>query len=110
MTDFPEWLNDELRKRSWNQSDLARRAGISRTAVSNVLSRKRQAGWEVCNAIARAFRLPAPEILRVAGLLPPLPIETPFTKEFKDLFSGLSPKDKEAALRYLRFLVQEQLR
>lgn len=102
MIDFAEWLNDELQKRGWKQADLARQAGISREAVSTTLSCKRRAGFQVCSGIAHAFGMPVMDVFRLAGLAPPVPVETPIMKEFRELFAGLPPDEQKKALRFLR--------
>ena len=76
---FTEWLKDEMDARGWNQSELARRAGIHRSMVSLVLSGKRQASADFCFAISNGLRLPPEHVFRRAGLLPP---------ESKDDFEG----------------------
>ncbi len=102
MTDFAEWLNGELQKRGWNQAELARRAGISREAVSTTLSRKRKPGFQVCSGIAHAFGIPIMDVFRLAGLTPPLPVDTPIMKEFRELFAGLPLDEQKKTLRFLR--------
>lgn len=66
-TFFSDWLLKEMNARTWSQADLARAAGLSRTAVSNVLSQQRQPGPEFCVAIAQAFGYPPEVIFRAAG-------------------------------------------
>lgn len=39
MRDFSEWLNQEIEKRGWSYSELGRRAGISHSTISLVLSK-----------------------------------------------------------------------
>jgi transcriptional regulator with XRE-family HTH domain len=73
------WLRDQLDARSWTHNELARRAGVSQPAVSSVVSRQRRAGWDFCLAIAEAFDEPPEKVMRLAGLLPPLP--PPFEDE-----------------------------
>jgi transcriptional regulator with XRE-family HTH domain len=72
-TELTPWLIRELDTRGWSQRELGRRAGISQTTVSQVLSYQRQPTWDFCASIARAFRVPEDEVFRLAGLKPPLP-------------------------------------
>ncbi|HXV44153.1 MAG TPA: helix-turn-helix transcriptional regulator [Anaerolineae bacterium] len=67
------WLSDELKRRGWSHRELARRAEISQTAVSTVVSGERKPGWDFCAAIARALGEPPETIMRMAELLPTLP-------------------------------------
>jgi len=67
--DFSEWLENEIKKRGWTQSQLAQRGRIKPNTVSRVLSRERNPGPEFCRAIARAFGYPQEYVFRKAGLI-----------------------------------------
>jgi transcriptional regulator with XRE-family HTH domain len=69
LQEFAEWLQGELDRRGWDQSKLARRAGVSQGQVSRVLSGTRGLGPDTCRAIARALDLPEEVVFRKAGLL-----------------------------------------
>lgn len=66
---FPDWMLDEMNARGWSQTELAYRAKISRTAISDILSKRRSAGPEICRSLARAFGYREETVFRVAGLL-----------------------------------------
>jgi transcriptional regulator with XRE-family HTH domain len=68
---FGEWLAEMLKKHEINQSELARKAGVTRGAINGVLSGARGPGPELCTAIARAFGIQPEEVFRQAGFLPP---------------------------------------
>jgi transcriptional regulator with XRE-family HTH domain len=70
METFPDWLERELGVRGWNLSDLARRAEVSDATISRILSGTRNAGPEVCVAIAQALNYAPELVFRRAGLLP----------------------------------------
>lgn len=67
---FAEWLMQQLEERDWSQAELARRAGVTRQAISNLINSNRQVGPEVANGIALALGLPPEEVFRKAGLIP----------------------------------------
>lgn len=68
--DFPKWLEKQRTLQGWSQSDLARAAGISRQVVSDYEGYKRKYFDEsILKKIARAFKLPAETVFRVAGIL-----------------------------------------
>ena len=71
FVDFTEWLQGELNQRDWTQADLADRAGIGRSSLSMVMSKKRQPGKDMCRAIAATLQLPEEVVFRHAGLLSP---------------------------------------
>ena len=67
---FIEWLRHEIEIRGWQVSDLARKAELSSGTLSRILSQERNAGPEVCVALARALGVPPELVFRRAGLLP----------------------------------------
>ncbi|MBN1874717.1 MAG: helix-turn-helix transcriptional regulator [Anaerolineae bacterium] len=108
--DFSEWIESEMEKRSWRPADLAKRAGLYPATLGRVLSRERQAGPDVCNAIARAFKVPHEDVFRYAGLLPPLP-EGGGDLSFGELLSymkRLSPQTRREILEYVIFRYQRE--
>lgn len=107
--EFTEWLLNWLYKKGWNQSELATRAGVTRTAISDVLSGRRNPGPDLCTAIARALNLPPETIFRAAGLLPPAPEDTEYQDEFFHLLSQLSPQERQEILELLRFKVDRKV-
>ncbi len=104
--DFVTWLSKEMEDRGWNNSELARRAGLVPSAVSQVIAGNRGTGPEFCRSVARAFHLPPELVFRKAGLLPPLPgPETDVTfGELLDVVRNLSVEDRLMVLEYSEFL------
>ena len=70
LNKFAEWVQTELDKRHWSQSDLARSAGLSRAVINKLLNGKTYPQPETLQAIARAFKLPIEMAYSIAGLLP----------------------------------------
>ena len=104
---FSAWLLDELKKRDWNQSDLAQRSGVSQGAISKVLQGQRNPGLEFCSGVAKAFRVPVEKVLILAGFLPARDHEVQEIEELKFLFNALSDESKKDLLIYARFLLSE---
>ncbi len=71
--EFINWLQDELNKRGWSQSDLARATKLSRGAIGNVIRHERNPGAEMLRAIAKAFQISPDIVFRKAGVLPESP-------------------------------------
>lgn len=103
---FSEWLQEELDKRGWSQSELSKRAGVARATISNVLSGMRQPGPELCGAIARAFDVPQTVVFQAAGLMDPGPEFDPEVERLNHLYSQLTPEDQEE----IRSIVEMKLR
>lgn len=101
------WLASELDRRGWSNSELARRAGISQAIVSRVLSGDREAGSDFCVKVALALNESPEKLLRLAGILPtPADSDDPTLTEIHNLVDNLPPAKRRDALRYLRFLFQ----
>lgn len=103
---FAIWLLEEMEKRGWSQSELARRAKVSHGRISQILSGE-QAGSRVLTKIANALHLPPETVLRRAGILPPLPTngEKREAIEMMELFDRLAPAERERVLEYVEFLL-----
>lgn len=74
LSDFLQWLNQEMDKGRITQADIARRKIVSDAAVSLLFSGKTQElTFKMCQAISIATDIPLEIIYRKAGLLPPKP-------------------------------------
>ena len=62
-----EWIRLQREQRGWSQSELARRAGLSATAINLLESnRRRQPQSDTAQKLARAFDLSVEEMYRAA--------------------------------------------
>lgn len=68
-----EFLEQELKRRTWKPADLARASGLPDATISRILNRLSNAGPDVCVDLAAGLGEPPEKIFRLAGLLPPLP-------------------------------------
>jgi len=108
-TIFAEWLQLELDKRGWSQSDCARAADLNRAVINKLLNGKCKPQPSTLIAIARAFKIPVEIAYRAAGLLPPSVDLDDTTAELMHIFNSIqSPQRKTTALRLLRALVIEE--
>ena len=109
--DFAHWLQNELDKRDWSQSELVRRSEaighkVSQTQLSNVLLGRRQAGPETCIAIARTLGLSNEEVFRVRGWLPATKSEIdPRAEELARKISDLPSPSKEITLYAMQAMI-----
>jgi transcriptional regulator with XRE-family HTH domain len=109
---FITWLNSELSHLGWNNNDLAQRANVTPSAISMVLSGQRQPGVDFCKGLARALKMPAVEVFRKAGLLPPAapdPEEDPSFSELLSYMRRLSAEDRRDVLNYALFRYRQSL-
>lgn len=94
--------------RDWSQAELSRRAGVSRSTISKIMSGERGPGSEFCQSVAQAFNMPEEEVFRIAGLLSPDPDIDPMLEEINHKLATLPPDLQEEALNYLNYLIEKQ--
>lgn len=98
------WLTSEMERRGWSNSELARRADVTHTSISRAINGSTP-GLDVCTGIAHAFRMPPEQVLRLAGLLPPLPggnVALP------DVYHRLSTMGQNKVAEYTEFIYQRE--
>ena len=106
---FSEWLQAELDRRGWSQSDCARSASLNRAVINKLLNGKSKPQPPTLAAIARAFKIPLETAYRAAGLLPPSTDGDETTIEVIYIFNSIqSPQRKATAIMLLKALVAEE--
>ena len=106
---FAEWLQLEIDKRGWSQSDCARACELNRAVINKLLNGKCKPQPVTLIALARGFKIPVETAYRAAGLLPPLTDEDDSTQEVLHLFKNIqSPQRKATAVMLLKALVAEE--
>jgi transcriptional regulator with XRE-family HTH domain len=106
---FSEWLQLELDRRGWSQSDCARSANLNRAVINKLLSGKSRPQPSTLAAIARAFKIPVETVYRAAGLLPANTDHDDSTQELLHIFKSIqSPQRKTTAIRLLKALIAEE--
>ncbi len=103
---FADWLQQEMNTRGWDQSELARRSGVTTAQVSRLLTGERRPGPAASRKIARAFHLPPEELFRRAGLLPNAAPRPEGAEELLHLFGELGEDDRTRLLAIARALVE----
>jgi transcriptional regulator with XRE-family HTH domain len=106
---FSEWLQLELDRRGWSQSDCARSANLNRAVINKLLNGKSRPQPSTLAAIARAFKIPVEIVYRAAGLLPSNTDHDDSTQELMHIVKSIqSPQRKATALMLLKALVAEE--
>lgn len=67
---FAQWFKTQLARREWNQSDFARKTGLSQTTVSTWVRGRSVPDPASCDIIADAFLLGLDDVLAQAGHRP----------------------------------------
>ena len=106
---FSEWLQAEMDKRGWSQSDLARSADLNRAVINKLLNGKSHPQPATLEAIARALRVPLETIYRAAGLLPASADSDEAADEALHIFKSFQSTQRRAtALTLLKALIKEE--
>lgn len=106
---FAEWLQSEIDKRGWSQSDCARAADLNRAVINKLLNGKSKPQPHTLVAIARAFKIPIEIAYRAAGLLPPNTEADETLEELIHVFKSIqSPQRRTTAISLLKALVAEE--
>ncbi len=106
--DLASWLDNELEERGWSIREMARRAGVSHTAIASALNRKGRPSTDLCVAIADTLGVSAIEVVQRAGILPPDPPETAAWRRLNEMWTRLSDEDRERILEIIEAWVQKR--
>jgi transcriptional regulator with XRE-family HTH domain len=107
---FADWLVSRIGHKGWTRAEFCRRAQISDTALSLVVSGHRSPGVQFCEGVARAFDDITPEeAMRKAGLLPDLPGPESDWKirRVMDIMLRLSPEERKRVLEHTEWRYEE---
>ena len=97
-----EFIDKQLKARSWNDTQLAQKANISPSVLSKARSGYQPLGWEVCLAIAKAFNVDPISVLIMAGHLPNMerPKWSPEREQWNMVFDQLPVDEREELLKF----------
>jgi len=96
---FAERILYEVELRDWSLSTLSRRADLSRTAVGDVISGRREPGVKFLKGLSQAFDIPLAEI--ISWMDGTELNEAADWKIWKDLLSQFTPENRQ---RYRRIM------
>lgn len=69
MSAFTDWLDIEMKKRNWIPANLADRAKVSRSTITNLYKAHRRPGVSVCKRIAKALGVEEEIVFIKAGIM-----------------------------------------
>jgi transcriptional regulator with XRE-family HTH domain len=106
---FSEWLQAEMDKRGWSQSDLARCADLNRAVINKLLNGKSHPQPPTLEAISHALKIPIEMTYRAAGLLPANPENDDAVEEAIHVLKSIqSTQRKATAIALLKALINEE--
>ena len=102
------WLQGELDDRGWSHRELARRIGMSQTAVSTVIAGEREAGWEFLARVASALNEDPETIFRLAGRLPQVKDLSDNAKRLLRAMEYLDPEIQQVVVEFAEWQQYKQ--
>jgi transcriptional regulator with XRE-family HTH domain len=106
---FSEWLQTEMDKRGWSQSDLARYADLNRAVINKLLNGKSHPQPSTLESISRALKMPLETTYRAAGLLPAAVDNDDAMEEAMHIFKSIqSTQHRATAIALLKVLITEE--
>jgi transcriptional regulator with XRE-family HTH domain len=92
--ELEDWLAKQLKDNKLSMRELARRANISNSTISDVMAGKRPPTSDFCKAISGALKVPQVEVEILAGILPRPPGWSPELEEWGALFHQLTEEER----------------
>lgn len=107
MNELSELLNEYLRTKNISQSELARRARVSKGVISRYINNQaKQPDEKILIKIAKALGIPPKEILEISGIIEKEKDSNPTLEEINYLVSTLHPDQQEQVKKFIRFLAE----
>jgi DNA-binding XRE family transcriptional regulator len=104
------WFKMQIEDRGWSLRETARRLDVSHTTIVNLVNGRSKPSVELCKRIAHTFSSSHLEVMRLAGLLDPVPPDTVRLEEVKQLFTELTGEEQDIVLAQIRALVERKQR
>jgi transcriptional regulator with XRE-family HTH domain len=71
------WLTEQVAARGWSFRELGKRAGLSAQAITRFAHGEQVPRPDSCRKVAAALGVSSREVMRLAGHLPPAPVDEP---------------------------------
>lgn len=108
--EFVNWVKVELEGRDMSRSTLARKAGLSKAYVSDVLNLQQPPGIKFYKGIAKAFVLPFNHVLVRAGEAPTPPDANLKRDKMAHLFDKISEERQDYFIDLLSWEIERSTR
>ena len=110
MSDFSEWITEQINERGWKKSELAKRSGLDRSYTFQIIAGKRRPGAVACRAISKGLDVPEVTVFRQIGYLTEDPVIDPSVETFITILSQLSEEDQSELLEIAKLKLDRQNR
>lgn len=108
MLNSGQWLDDLLNELNWSAADLSRATGLASAVISNIRTGKRGTGLDVAKKIAKATMRPEGDIMRRAGILPPVKEKEELSEKILHDLSMLLPEEQRDVLEFIEFKARKK--
>ena len=105
---FADWIVQQINERGWSIRDLARRAGLAASTISDVINGNAKPGTKFYQGLARAFNIPFSIVARQAGEDPSLPEDKEQDEELLSHFHDLDQEYRRIAIGQICSLRETQ--
>jgi len=99
---FSNWLIREIEERNLSQSKFADKIGLTRQAITNIITRQSMPSNETLKSMAHVLGCSDVYLFRKAGILDPIPEKTAQTEELLYLFDQFPDNEKADLITYMR--------
>lgn len=100
---FADWLLEQMRTRKLSQSEFARRASLTRQAISYYTTGKsKQPDEFALRKIAAALQIPPEEVYRAAGIPLSQSVQNPIVNQITYLTSHLPESEQQDILEFVK--------
>lgn len=109
--EFITWLKREMKSKNLGIRETARLVGVSHPIISNIVNFSQKPSLRVAKLMAVAFNESEETILRLAGLLDPIPEEDALIERARHIIASFEHDEtKQRALDYLELLLEQEAR
>ena len=110
MSDFSDWITEQINERGWKKKELAKRSGLDISFTCQIIKGKIRPGAVACRAIAKGLDVPEVTVFRQIGYLTEDPLNDPSVETFITIISQLSEEDQSELLEIARLKLDRQNR
>jgi transcriptional regulator with XRE-family HTH domain len=108
MSDFSEWITEQINERGWKKGELSKRSGLDISYTYQIIAGNKRPGAVACRAIARALDVPEVIVFRQISYLTEDPVIDPSVETFITILSKLSEEDQSELLEIAKLKFDRQ--
>lgn len=106
-----DWVDRQLKIKGISQRELAKKAKVSHSLISNGMRQERAITWDFCKAVSKGLNEPIWNVLILAGFLDDVPQDVAQSEEIRNLilkFDELSQDNRRDVIKYIDWMLLRQ--